>query len=166
MYGIAIHAKERVYWEECLLLRVVVGSYLALRCFEITRRSRTAEARIDRLAAMLPPSDADKLRARSRRRGLSPPRPRADTYDRALEQAKTALSLRVSVANARSARPSIRYSRRSSRQVPRKCRPQGAASSPSPIPCGGKLAPMSLTMLPSRLRCSPHALAYPYLPPW
>jgi len=129
----------------------------------ITRRSRTAEVRIDRLAAMLPPSDADKLRFKTESSSSEAPR---ETYDRALEQAKTALSLRVSVANARSARPSIRYSRRSSRQVPRKCRPQGAASSPSPIPCGGKLAPMSLTMLPTRLRCSPHALAYPYLPPW
>jgi len=146
----------------CSSSRRFVPSAALLR---ITRRSRTAEVRIDRLAAMLPPSDADKLRARFKTESSSSEAPR-ETYDRALEQAKTALSLRVSVANARSARPSIRYSRRSSRQVPRKCRPQGAASSPSPIPCGGKLAPMSMTMLPTRLRCSPHALAYPYLPPW
>lgn len=89
---------------------LVVRSYLAVPP-AIAERPRTAEARIDRLAATLPPSDADKLRAQFKSESSSAEAAR-ETYDRALEQVRTALhaepfdgdALRAAMANARSAR--------------------------------------------------------------
>ena len=71
---------------------LVVRSYLAVPP-AIAERPRTAEARIDRLAATLPPSDADKLRAQFKSESSSAEAVR-ETYDRALEQVRTALHAR------------------------------------------------------------------------
>jgi uncharacterized membrane protein len=77
-----------------------------------TERPRTAEARLERLAAPLPAADADKLRAAFRARASEAESAR-DALNRAFERVQAALraqpfdatQLRAAMADARAARP-------------------------------------------------------------
>ena len=77
-----------------------------------TERPRTAEARLERLAAPLPAADADKLRAAFRARASEAESAR-DALNRAFERIQAALraqpfdagQLRAAMADARAVRP-------------------------------------------------------------
>jgi uncharacterized membrane protein len=77
-----------------------------------TERPRTAEARLERLAAPLPAADADKLRAAFRARASEAESAR-DALNQAFERVQAALraqpfdatQLRAAMADARAARP-------------------------------------------------------------
>ena len=94
-----------------------IGS-LAVRHYVIpgqpaaTERTRTAAARIERMAAPLPPSDAEKLHAAFRSRAAEAEEARA-TLNRAFERVQAALrkepfdpaQLRVALTEVRTTRP-------------------------------------------------------------
>jgi uncharacterized membrane protein len=77
-----------------------------------TERPRTAAARLERLAAPLPPADAEKLRSAFRTRAAEAESAR-DALNRAYERVQAALraqafdaaQLRAAMADARAARP-------------------------------------------------------------
>jgi uncharacterized membrane protein len=92
---------------------LAVRSYLASE-LPVTQSRRTAEARIDRIAATLPAADAASLRAKFESERATAEAAR-EAYDRSLEQVRTALraepfdgsSLTAAMADARSERVAL-----------------------------------------------------------
>jgi uncharacterized membrane protein len=94
------------------ILSLVAREYVIPGQPAVTERPRSAAARIERLAAPLPPADADKLRAAFRARESAAEGAR-DALNKAYERAQVVLKaepfdaagLRAALADARAARP-------------------------------------------------------------